>query len=380
MPLAVRRAGKHVAVSSDCSEAYQQVDDDLGRLVQWTLGSPQERWEVRYVFTHIFGPNGGTVLGLGFGLSDVRLEEVDILADDHLVVCDAYDGEVNVLGEQSAPEQFDLSEPATSAIEESIMAVYDSARGMVRFTVTSPRCRGSAVAEIVRDNLKGLELYPTACFANSKSRVRVEVTSALMAMPSPTCKRLLRTDYSAYLDNAKGPSGRVSFRVEGRLVHADRFLLAARSEYFEKMLRAGMAEDSAAEIPIPRASHAAFEAVLRFLYSAGQAGEKLFKHADPLEVLHLSVEFLLDDLSRVCEWKLMQDLSVENTLATFGSIVAVRNKAPVLAEACVERLQGRMHEVCGTRAFRELCRREDAVCELLIALDEPNAKRRKSRS
>merc|ERR1712194_968556 len=206
-----------------------------------------------------------------------------------------------------------------------------------------------------------------------KSRVRVEVHNALMAIPEPTCKRLLRTDYSAYLDNAKGPSGKVSFRVENRLLHA------ARSEYFERMMRAGMAEDSAPEIPIPRASHAAFEAVLRFLYSAGQAGERLFKHADPLEVLHLSVEFLLDDLSRLCEWKLMQDLTVENTLATFGSIVAVRNKAPVLAEACVERLQGRMHEVCNTRAFRELCRREDAVRELLIALDEPNAKRRKVR-
>lgn len=28
--------------SPDC-EAYQQVDDDLGRLVQWTVGSPQDR-------------------------------------------------------------------------------------------------------------------------------------------------------------------------------------------------------------------------------------------------------------------------------------------------------------------------------------------------
>lgn len=64
--------------SSDTLEAYQQADDDLGRLVQWTLGSPQdhiqaclwafqftqELWEVRFTFTHVCGLNGGTALWL----------------------------------------------------------------------------------------------------------------------------------------------------------------------------------------------------------------------------------------------------------------------------------------------------------------------------
>lgn len=62
-----------------------------------------------------------------------------------------------------------------------------------------------------------------------------------------------------------------------------------------------------------RASAPAFEAVLRFIYSAGQAGQ-LFEEADPLEVLHLSVEFMLEDLTRLCEWKLMQGLTLDRLL------------------------------------------------------------------
>eukprot|EP00930_Biecheleria_cincta_P090217 TRINITY_DN79572_c0_g1_i1.p1 TRINITY_DN79572_c0_g1~~TRINITY_DN79572_c0_g1_i1.p1 ORF type:complete len:396 (-),score=64.12 TRINITY_DN79572_c0_g1_i1:52-1206(-) len=384
MPLSVRCAGKQVQVSSDSTEAYQLADDDLGRLVQWTLGSPQEMWEVKFVFTHVCGPNGGTVLGLGFGTKDVKMQEVDILECEHLAVCDAYDGEINVLGHQITKDSLDLCEPTSGVCEEeSITALYDSTKGFLRFTASSSRCRGNFNAEIRRDSLRNRELYPTVAFANRRSKVRVEVIRSLMAMPAACDARLLRSDFSSCLvtdsSSADCPSGPVSFRVEGRSLQADRFILAARSEYFDRMLRpGGMAEGVATEVNIPRASAAAFEAVLRFIYSGGRAEEALFQHADPLEVLHLSVEFLLDDLTRLCEWKLMQGLTLENTLATFGSVVTVRSKVPVLAEACVERMQGRMKEVIGTPEFKELCRSEVAVRELLLSFDEPNAKRRRA--
>lgn len=380
MPLQVRCAGSQIALSSDGTEASQQADDDLGRLVQWTLGSIQEKWEVKYTFTHVCGPNGGTVLGLGFGTKDCRLEEVDILEYEKLIVCDAYDGEVNVLGQQSQKDSFELVEPMVMAEEESIVASYDATKGMVRFVVNSHRCRSQRnVTEIVRETLKNRELYPTVAFANRRSKVRIELQSALMALPVPSCPRLLRTDFSAYLgqDNSDSPGGPVTFLVEGRQIQADRFLLSARSEYFERMLRGGMAEGRSNVVPIPKASYAAFEAVLRFLYSAGQAGEGLFRNTDAQEVLHLSVEFMLEDLTRLCEWKIMKSLTLENTLATFRAVVTVRSKVPVLADACVERLQGRLREVSSSKDFKELVRSEDAVRELMLALDEPNAKRRR---
>merc|ERR1712232_1208828 len=115
--------------------AYQRADDDIGRLIQWTVGSPQARWEVRFVFTHFSGPNGGSVFGIGFGKQDVNLEEVDIMAEPNLLVCDAFDGEINALGQEM--DGVDLREPGTTSPEdeESITAVYDSNRGLVRFSV-----------------------------------------------------------------------------------------------------------------------------------------------------------------------------------------------------------------------------------------------------
>ncbi|CAE7512279.1 BTBD9 [Symbiodinium pilosum] len=384
MPLTIRRCGKQVHTSADNLEAYQLVDDDLGRLVQWTLGSQQELWEVRFVFTHVCGPNGGTVLGLGFGTADVRMEEVDILECENLAVCDAYDGEINILGQQVSKDGLDLCEPSSGTCEEeSITAMYDSSQGLLRFTVDSRRCRGQFRADIMKESLRHRELYPTVAFANRKSKVRIELIRCLMAMPVPRDERLLRRDFSTSLTVATDegasdfPSGCVIFEVDGRKLRADKFLLAARSVYFERMLHTGMSEGAASQVPIPRASAPAFEAVLRFIYSAGQAGQVLFEQADPLEVLHLSIEFLLEDLTRLCEWKLMQGLTLDNALATFGSVVSVRNQVPALVESCIERMQGRMKDVVGSESFKELCRSEVGVRELLLSLDEPLAKRRR---
>ncbi|CAK9095370.1 Bifunctional riboflavin kinase/FMN phosphatase [Includes: FMN phosphatase (FMN phosphohydrolase) [Durusdinium trenchii] len=123
-----------VYASQETLEAYQLADDDLGRL---------ELWEVRFTFTHVCGPNGGTVLGLGFGTADARMEEVDILESESLAVCDAYDGEINVFGQQIQKEP--RTTPSSgSCEEESITAMYDATQGLLRFTVESRRCRARA--------------------------------------------------------------------------------------------------------------------------------------------------------------------------------------------------------------------------------------------
>lgn len=197
-----------------------------------------------------------------------------------------------------------------------------------------------------------------------------------MSMPLPLCDRLTRTDYSEYLDS-DGPCGRVTFRVDGHALRADRFLLAARSEYFDRMLRSGMSEGNADEVAIPRASLAAFHDILRFIYSAGHPGDAMFKEADPLEVLHLAVEFLLEDLVRLCEWRLLQGLQNDSALSVFASIASVRVKVPVLAERSVELLRGRMQEICGSDEFRTYNQNPDVMRELIVALDEPSAKKRK---
>eukprot|EP00929_Paragymnodinium_shiwhaense_P035106 TRINITY_DN19006_c0_g1_i1.p1 TRINITY_DN19006_c0_g1~~TRINITY_DN19006_c0_g1_i1.p1 ORF type:complete len:433 (+),score=122.17 TRINITY_DN19006_c0_g1_i1:59-1300(+) len=394
MQLCILRHGSGLCLMPDNLEVYQSADDDVGRLVQWSLLQPgssyAEKWEVRFVFTHVSGPNGGSSFGLGFGTQEAKLEEIDIMADYNLVVMDAFDGEVNCMGVEEQG-RVRLEEPGQQVPqeEESITAMYDSKQGIVRFSVDSPRLaysdasgtgKSHAVTE-VKLKQKGLELYPTAIFARQKSKVRIEMKEAKMQLPTPTCPRLTKLDHSELLDSEEGyPSGVVTFRVDGRSLKADRFLLSARSEYFERMLKSGMAEGSSEEVSIPRASYAAFEAVLRFVYSAGHCGEAIFDQADPLEVLHLASEFMLDDLLRLCEWRLLKSLkdhSAEKALEMFASVALVRVKVPLLSQTCIERLRGRLHEFAGSsESFSKLCKQQDVVGELLLALDEPNSKRR----
>jgi len=377
MPLAVRCAGDGIVMSAGGTEARQDSDDDIGRLVQWTLGMPQSSWEVTYFFRHGVEDR---VLGLGFGTKDVKKQDVLIMEDRELIVCDVSDGGMNLLGDghEDTDSHIDLEPPnGLGAAEESIKALYDSAKGVVQFSVTSPRCKGSSVVVLTHESLKDLELYPTAAFASVSSMARLQVHHASAMIPTSRCERLLRMDFASLLKDTDFPSGRVIFLVEGLEVPAERFLLASRSIYFERMLRPGMSEGSSRPVPIPRASRAAFLAVLQFIYSGGRGGEAIFEDADALEVLHLSVEFLLDDLTRLCEWKLMQGLTPERALAVFGNIAAIRSKAPHLVDACMENMRGRVEEACAAPEFPALCRREDVMRELFIAFDQTNAKRRK---
>jgi len=198
------------------------------------------------------------------------------------------------------------------------------------------------------------------------------------APPAPADQRLQSSRFSSLLE-ADAPHGAVTFVVAGEEVLADRFLLAARSEYFDTMLRPGLLEGNGAPVTIPGASAAAFRAVLRFVYDAGAVDPAaLFADADPLEVLHLSVEFLLKDLTALCAWRLEADLDeerdVERALAIFASVHPLREQAPGVAHACVAILGHHMGEL-PEAAVAGLCRQPGATKDLLVALSEPMARR-----
>jgi len=84
----------------------------------------------------------------------------------------------------------------------------------------------------------------------------------------------------------------VTFVVEGEKIKAHSVLLAARSEYFERMLCGGFAEagssaaGSAAQIPIQNTTPAAFRALLRYLYT----DELAFSEDDVVHVMHKAHE------------------------------------------------------------------------------------------
>jgi hypothetical protein len=203
-----------------------------------------------------------------------------------------------------------LAPSGSLSAEETMRAEYHPKAGCLRFTLTSPRFRDNTPGPVVREYtsklLRNQEFYPCIAFSSHNCEVRVEET-APPGPPTPQDPELLRNDFSSLL-GAEVPYGPVTFAVAGEEIVCDRFLLLMRSTYFATMLRAGMSESRACSdstpIPIPNASFSAFRAVLVFIYSAGAVGPEIFETADALEVLHLSIEFLLPDLTKLCEWKL----------------------------------------------------------------------------
>jgi hypothetical protein len=233
--------------------------------------------------------------------------------------------------------------------------------------------------EYQRESLIDLWLYPSAFFNTNGQQVnRVEVLTS--SNFSVCADRITRSDLSAFLDNESMPIGQVIFEIEGKELRADRFVLAVRSEYFETMFTAGMSEAQNERVKISQASYAAFKAVLRYIYSAGSIGASVFDEVSPKELLHLSVEYLLEDLTRLCEARLIEDMNFESAIAMFRVARAIGDKAPALLDASVEALRGRMAEV-PKDAIAELCQVPQVVHELFVAVDRDKpspCKRRKA--
>merc|ERR1712135_265719 len=59
----------------------------------------------------------------------------------------------------------------------------------------------------------------------------------------------------------------VSFLVDGKVVRANRYILSARSDYFESMFHSGMVEASSDEIQIKDCDVDLFSTMIKFLYT-----------------------------------------------------------------------------------------------------------------
>lgn len=360
------------------TEAWQKTNDEHGRIVQWTNGKPGPKCKVTFYF-HSSAAQG--CFSLGLGTEEVELDNVALI-DPEVVAVDvnpAGTGGFRVYSQGVLAGYIPARDRARGKLfEESVTVVYDGLIGRVQFSICSPLCTGNPVLTVERASLKNLQFYPTALFEDGRSIVRVDMDEAPRAPETVKVpdNRCFTSNFLPLLDG-DAPCGSVTFSVEGRSIRADRFLLAARSEYFDAMFRAGLSEGKADVVPLQH-SHAAFMAVLRFLYAGGcPSEEEVLLGADSFEVLHLSIEFLLDDLVKICEARLMHSLTMEKALLFLRSLARARSKVPDLVGACLETLRGHMKEICAMPGFGDLCRDPDVMRALLEDIDEPNAKKRK---
>ncbi len=141
-----------------------------------------------------------------------------------------------------------------------------------------------------------------------------------------------------YFDNEEFSD--VTFRVQGKTIHAHRLVLASASEYYKKMFSLGFRESAASSsgrddaIEILDCSYESFCDVLKYIYSGrlpnletdfsegygkfgGQCGEEDFEERrmgnsqlqKACEILELADQYMLDHLKQVIERLLSNEVN-----------------------------------------------------------------------
>ncbi|KAG2500364.1 hypothetical protein HYH03_001938 [Edaphochlamys debaryana] len=89
----------------------------------------------------------------------------------------------------------------------------------------------------------------------------------LLPAPAGPPRRTLHADMGALLDAQPDGTADLTLVVGGRRFPVHRLILVARCDYFRQRLEGGFADGAAAELSLPDADPAAFELLLRFVYT-----------------------------------------------------------------------------------------------------------------
>lgn len=171
---------------------------------------------------------------------------------------------------------------------------------------------------------------------------------------SPVSLLSLAEDLSPMVDSEHFSD--VRFEVQGRVIHAHKFILFARCEYFRRMFTSGYKESTDSTITLPDVSYDVFLCVLTFLYT-GKPREITADHA--IEVLNLANLYNIEPLKRVCtDIMISRSLSVPN--AAYILQAADTYQAPQLRKKCLEFMVTHFVQVIRTDSFKDLITRESS--------------------
>jgi len=182
-----------------------------------------------------------------------------------------------------------------------------------------------------------------------------------LALQKPAAAAVLSLsgDLESMVDNPQFSD--VSFLVEGRTVHAHKFILFARSEYFRRMFTSGYRESTDATITIGDVRHEVFLCVLAFLYT-GKPRE--IEPEMAVEVMGVANLYSIDPLKRLCADLITRSVCVANCAAVLQA--ADTYQVLHLRQHCIHFMVEHFSEVVRTEGFRELISKETRPLVLLL--------------
>jgi len=146
----------------------------------------------------------------------------------------------------------------------------------------------------------------------------------------------------------------ITFVVQGQKIYAHKAILVAQCEHFRAMFSGGrFAESNQAEIVIPIWSHAAFLAMLEWVYTGHTPRDISGPGAERLsEVLGLADHYTLDGLKHVCENVLVHSVETNNVCTLLRH--ADQYLAHELKRYCLNFILKNFDQVAYTQSFDEL--------------------------
>lgn len=215
--------------------------------------------------------------------------------------CCLYSNKMYAYGGYSGSER--LADMYSYDFETGIWSVIDCGRG------DCPSGRSSLVAQVYENSLYIFGGYNGVTVLNDFYKFRLKP----IAIPQPQ----LMNNLSQLIDNEELAD--VTFLVEGQIVHANRAILAVRSEYFRGMLFNGVMRESISSndskpIELGDVTHSIFLKVLEFLYTDNVA---TITNEVGIPLLIISERFMLDRLKGLCEDSIRRDISVNNVITIF---------------------------------------------------------------
>lgn len=144
----------------------------------------------------------------------------------------------------------------------------------------------------------------------------------------------------------------VTFVVQGQKVYAHKMVLSIVSDCFRAMFTTGFRESQALEIEISDCSHAAFLAVMEYIYTGylpkpltemsangGSPLDTTTQLGRVVELLELADRFFLDHLKQICETLLEPSVSAETVEYLSG--IAQKTNAGQLQSICEHFMRNR---------------------------------------
>ena len=212
--------------------------------------------------------------------------------------CSLYGNRMFVYGGYSGSER--LSDMYAYDFETNHWSEVDCSNG------EAPSGRSSLVAQVYRNCIYIFGGYNGSVVLNDFYKFRLKAIS----IPPPS----LLNDLRRLMNNPNFSD--VVFVVEGKEIHANRSILAVRSEYFEVMLYNGMRESvDNNSIHLEDVSYSAFRKVLDYLYT--DTFSNLNSITEGIQLLILSERFMIDRLKSLCEDSIRRDICISNVIDIF---------------------------------------------------------------